>query len=418
MKIKTTKLSYEEVLKLPERKHKKPVKPSKSLDKLIYTLAKSELKKVSFSYEQFGMDKLDKDEPCLILMNHSSFIDLSIAKYIMKGRPIQIVCTSDGFVGKEWLMRHIGCIPTQKFVTDLSLVKDMAYCTGTLKSSILLYPEASYSFDGTATPLPDSLGKCLKLLNVPVIFVETFGAFARDPLYNGLRLRDVKISANVKYLISKEDIKEKTPKELNQILKDAFSFDYFKWQKDNKIKISEDFRTLGLERVLYKCPNCKTEGKTQGTGVKLICNSCGKSYTMNEYGEMSADDGNTEFSHIPDWYKWERESVKEDILNSNYELNIPVDIAILKDFKSIYMVGEGNLIHNKDGFKLEGCDGKLNIVQSPKLSYSIYADYFWYELGDIICIGDNKVLYYCFPKIEGNVVAKTRLAAEELYKLQ
>ena len=25
---------------------------------------------------------------------------------------------------------------------------------------ILMYPEASYSFDGTATPLPESLGKC------------------------------------------------------------------------------------------------------------------------------------------------------------------------------------------------------------------------------------------------------------------
>jgi hypothetical protein len=31
-------------------------------------------------------------------------------------------------------------------------------------SSVLMLPEASYSFDGTATPLPESLGKCIKLL--------------------------------------------------------------------------------------------------------------------------------------------------------------------------------------------------------------------------------------------------------------
>ena len=31
-------------------------------------------------------------------------------------------------------------------------------------------------------------------------------------------------------------------------------------------------------------------------------------------------------------------------------------------------------------------------------------------------IGDNRCLYYCFPKA-GYPVAKTRLAAEELYKL-
>ena len=31
--------------------------------------------------------------------------------------------------------------------------------------------------------------------------------------------------------------------------------------------------------------------------------------------------------------------------------------------------------------------------------------------------GNSKVLYYCFPTGQQDVVAKTRLAAEELYKL-
>jgi hypothetical protein len=35
----------------------------------------------------------------------------------------------------------------------------------------------------------------------------------------------------------------------------------------------------------------------------------------------------------------------------------------------------------------------------------------------MICVGDNDKLFYCFPKGEGDVVAKTRLATEELYKL-
>ena len=33
------------------------------------------------------------------------------------------------------------------------------------------------------------------------------------------------------------------------------------------------------------------------------------------------------------------------------------------------------------------------------------------------CIGTGDTLYYCFPKTEEDVVAKTRLAAEELYKI-
>ena len=59
----------------------------------------------------------------------------------------------------------------------------------------------------------------------------------------------------------------------------------------------------------------------------------------------------------------------------------------------------------------------LHYEQKSKASYSLYADYYWYEIGDVICIGDSKVLYYCFPKTEQDVVAKTRIATEEIFKL-
>ena len=65
-----------------------------------------------------------------------------------------------------------------------------------------------------------------------------------------------------------------------------------------------------------------------------------------------------------------------------------------------------------------GCDGKLDYAQSPVASHTLNGDYFWYEIGDMIGIGNRDVLYYCFPKNCGDVVAKTRLATEELYKMK
>ena len=91
---------------------------------------------------------------------------------------------------------------------------------------------------------------------------------------------------------------------------------------------------------------------------------------------------------------------------------------MLVDTKSLYTVGEGRLVHDTDGFHLTGCDGKLDYRQIPEASYSLYSDYYWYELGDMICIGDQRALYYCFPQENGDIVAKTRLAAEELYQLK
>jgi hypothetical protein len=132
---------------------------------------------------------------------------------------------------------------------------------------------------------------------------------------------------------------------------------------------------------------------------------------------MKAKSGETEFTHIPDWFKWQRQEVKNEILNDSYFLKVPVDIFMMVNTKAIYKVGEGILEHSKNDFILDGCDGKLHYEQSPKSSYSLYSDYYWYEIGDVICIGDMKTLYYCFPKTSQDVVAKTRLATEEIFKL-
>lgn len=418
MKIKMKNASYEEVLALPVGLHRRPQRPGPLFRLLLKAVSFSDLKATHFTCRKIGMEKLGKKEPCLFLMNHSSFIDLKIAATVLFPRSFNIVCTSDGFVGKNGLMRAIGCIPTKKFVTDMVLVRDMMYALKKLNSSVLMFPEAGYSFDGTAMPLPDSLGKCLKMLGVPVVMIRTYGAFARDPLYNNLKQRKVDVSADMEYILSPAEIAEKSVEELNRILAEQFSFDNFRWQQENKIRIGEAFRADYLNRVLYKCPHCRVEGRMLGKGTTLSCGACGKEYELTEYGYLKAVEGETEFSHVPDWYRWERECVREELLEGAYSLDVPVDICMLVNTKCIYRVGKGRLRHSEEGFRLTGCDGRLDYSQSPIASYSLNADYYWYEIGDMICIGNTDVLYYCFPTEGGDVVTKTRLAAEELYKIK
>ncbi len=416
MKIRTVKKPYDEVIAIEQKKRKKPIKPNIFFRILTMTLSVFSIPR-GFTYKKIGMERLSKKEPCLILMNHSSFVDFKIASKILFPRPFNIICTSDGFVGKSWLMRVIGCIPTQKFVTDLSLVRDIIYAVRKKKSSILMYPEASYSFDGTSTTLPESLGMLVKKLGVPLVMIRTYGAFNRDPLYNNLQIRKVKVSADMKYLLSPEEIEKMSTEELNETIRNEFSFDNFKWQQENEVRIDEPFRADCLNRVLFKCPHCMAEGKTEGKGTHLTCHACGKVYELDEYGYMKALEGDTEYPHIPDWYAWERECVKQEIVEDRYGLDIDVDICMLVNTRCLYRVGEGRLTHSKEGFRLTGCDRRLDYTQPTLATYSLYADYYWYEIGDVICIGTNKVLYYCFPKNCGDVVAKTRLATEELYKL-
>ena len=417
MKIRTKERAYDEVAAIEPPKHKTPGRQS-ALFRLIMRVASiPDLWATKFRARKIGMEKLGRREPCLVLMNHSSFIDLEIAATLLFPRPYHIVCTSDGVVGKPFLMRLLGCIPTKKFVFELGLVRDITHAVREKKSSVLLYPEASYSFDRTATPLPETVGQLAKRLGVPVVMIKTYGAFTRQPLYNGLRKRKVRVSADMIYLLSPEELASKSADEIMEVINAQFDYDHFRWQQENRVRVDNPDRAEDLHRVLYKCPACLAEGKTEGHGELLTCHACKKSYRLDEYGYLAAIEGKTEFPHIPDWYAWERESVRREILDGSYRLDCAVDIAMMVDTKCIYRVGEGRLVHTAEGFCLTGCDGKLSYEQKAVATYSLYADYYWYELGDVICIGNHKALYYCFPKDTDIPVAKARLATEEIYRL-
>ena len=155
----------------------------------------------------------------------------------------------------------------------------------------------------------------------------------------------------------------------------------------------------------------------EGKGIRLVCRACQKAYTLSEHGELVAEDGVAAFTHIPDWYDWEREEVKKELDLGTYRMELPVKIAMLVDTKALYFVGDGTLTHTEEeGFHLYGCDGKLDYYQKPHSTYTLNADYNWYEIGDVIGIGDVRALYYCFPKTEKDVVTKARIATEEIYK--
>ena len=417
MKISTRDLPYEKVLQLPRLKHKNPRRPSRLLATVVRAVCEPTLRNIRFSYTTERMELVGK-QPCLILMNHSSFTDMKLAFGIFYPQPLGIVTSVDamsGILGK--LMRILGCTPTHKYVTDLSLIRDLEYMLKTNKTSVLMYPEAGYSFDGRATALPRKMGVLMKRLGVPVVTVITQGAFARDPLYNMLQIRDVKVSAHVKCIATAEEVKEKTVAELDALLEESFSFDNFAWQRDNKVSIDVPFRADGLHRILYKCPHCGVENQMEGKGIHLTCHACGKQWVMDEYGQLSVCQGETEYPHIPDWYTWQRECVRKELEEGTYLLDTDVDIAIQVNLDGVCMIGSGHLTHDLSGFHLTGAEGQLDYRQSPVASHTLYSDYYWYEIGDVIGIGDNEFSYFCFPKADVSVT-KARLATEELYKMK
>ena len=131
--------------------------------------------------------------------------------------------------------------------------------------------------------------------------------------------RSGRFSATFTQLFKADDLRQCTSvNEINAKINEAFIYDDYKWQKENHIEIAYPKRAEGLHKVLYQCPHCKAEYKMSSNATKLRCDACGKTWTMSDYGELSADSGETEFSHIPDWYEWERAQVRAEVEAGTY----------------------------------------------------------------------------------------------------
>ena len=76
MKIKVVDMSYEEALAQPPQKHLPPRRPPLLFRALLRAVSAPDLRATHFRCERVGMERLGEEEPCLVLMNQSCFLDL------------------------------------------------------------------------------------------------------------------------------------------------------------------------------------------------------------------------------------------------------------------------------------------------------------------------------------------------------
>ena len=396
-----------------------PVRTKWYLRPLTYLLSAPAVIKHKCRIKKTGVENLKP--PFVLLCNHNAFMDFKVAtKAIFPWRANYVVAI-DGYIGREKLLRNVGCICKRKFTNDTILVKQLRR---TIKNGdvAIIYPEARYSLCGTTAVLPQSLGKLCKLLKAPVVTLICHGHHVNSPFWN-LHDRGVKpTEAEFSLLFDAETLKNTPVEEVNRRIVEAFQYDDFAWQKERGIHITYNGRAEGLHKVLYQCPACRTEFKMSSKGTVLRCNACKKSWKMTELGELKAENGKTEFSHIPDWYEWERENVRGEVASGTYSSGkLKVRVDTLPNAKKFIYLGEGTLVHDMNGFVVKGIDVDGDPFEMIKTVPSLYSCHIEYEylgkFGDCVDLNTLEDTWYIYPDTKGQEfsVTKMALATEELY---
>lgn len=395
---------------------KKPISPTPIMWLAKWIISWPDLRKRKLKLEKVNMKGVKG--PYLLLVTHSSMVDFNIMAKATHPHRINNVMTLEGFkTYTEPLMRSLGVLGTRKFITDTNLIKNIRYCLYELGNIFVLFPEARYSLDGCTSYIPDSVGKMAKMMKVPLVVLKIHGNFVTCPQWNK-KNKKTYVEAVMEQIVTAEEMKSITAAQINERIQEHFQYDDFKWQYDNKLKIDHPTRANGLHSLLYKCCECKTEGQMYSEGIKLWCDCCKKSWVMTEYGRLEAEDGDTTFSHIPDWSNWERECVRKEIEDGSYYFEDDVRIETLPNAWKFYKQGKGKLIQTPTETiircKYYGEDYEL--IRSAKTLESMHIEYDYLGRGDCVDISIPDDSFWCYLS-KRDAITKISFATEEMHKL-
>ena len=210
--------------------------------------------------------------------------------------------------------------------------------------------------------------------------------------------------------------------QINEAVRNALDYDDYRYQRENGILITEEFRAEGMHKILYQCPHCMAESKMASKGSELYCCECGKRWRLNEDGTLSALSGETEFAYVPNWFLWEREQVKKQIEKGEYHFEDEVEVFSMPRCWKFEKLGAATLSHDaENGFvlkgKYNGAEYYINRRPIDTNSLHIEYDYCYLRPEDCVDISTENDSFYCYPKKQ-NVVTKLAFATEILYQKQ
>ena len=399
--------------------NKKPIKPWKLLMPVEWVgtfpvlLLNQKLKKVNCK----GLKS-----PYILLSNHSSFIDFQVNVKATFPHRSHWVISIEEFNGREWLLRKIGGIPKRKFTQGSVVVKHILTAIRKNKKTVTIYPEARFSLAGINEDIGKALGKLVKMADVPVVVLNQNGHFLRSPQWNKHPYRRFKMTATMTCVANQEEVRSLTADEIQERIEKAFVYDDYKWQLENKVKIKNKKRAHNIHKILYQCPHCKKEFTMNSLNSKLWCEHCKKEWEMDYYGQLHCLNGDDIFTHVPDWYRWERANVREEVRTGKYSFEDTIRLEELINSKVKFVkVGTINMKHDYNGFTLTGTldNGKeFNLNKPIESMASVHIEYDYKKRGDALDIATMEDTWFAFPLNKENPLTKLHFAVEELYKFK
>ena len=375
--------------------------------------------KVQFSYDYDP--KSIKNQPTILLSAHASRLEFIYAIYGFGRKDVNVVCGFQNIVKKGIyrLFLWLGVISKYLYQPDFVCVKKMMTV---LKrgGSLGLFPEGIQSTSGSTHPINPATAALIKRSKANIVVCTSRGAYLATNRYSSDRKKGY-IGLSYSLLFTPEMLDKLTEDEIYRSILKKISYNDFAFNKQARHKyIGKQPNAFGIDKILYKCPDCKQEHTLRVENDAVVCDKCGFGARINEYYDLIGISGQGCPADIDEWYKWQRRCVAREILDDGFEMTLRGSLCTIRTDKlkkppknrKILSVGEARL--TKEGLSFSGMlDGEsVNIDFDAKTVYSLT-----FSTKGFLEFYYNNDYFMLVPDDKDQCLIKWTLAAEEIHNL-
>lgn len=354
------------------------------------------------AYDRSAIRHISK--PSVVVCPHVSNIDfLLVAMALFPHRPTFVASrhfTANPVIRQIFKVMHV--ITKKMFCPDVKTILDImrAKESGNI---IVLFPEGRLSCFGHSLQVTDGTAELIKKLGVDVYTICENGAYKTLPKWGKAGFRPGRIEITSAKLIDAADLAGMSIDEINAVLDAAILHDEDAILTDVRYRCKAP--ALGLDGILYKCPQCLSEFETVSDEHTITCRRCGFTAELDEKYRLSGGP----FERINDWFFWQESLID---LDTPLETNCLIGTTDADGYMD-RNAGSGHITINRDNIHFAGtCYGEhLEFTEPTTIVKGFPA-----SVGNHFDIYHKKQLYYIIPQPDPRVSIKWVAYLDKLTK--
>ena len=253
-------------------------------------------------------DDLRMEGPVLLISNHVTSWDPLIVAQSLRHKQVYYVA-SEHLFRKGFLTRILKWIvdPIPRSKGTASGTDTVKACLRHLKQghSVCIFAEGEQSWDGRNNPVLTATGKLARSSGATLVTYRLEGAYLSLPRWADT-IRRGPIFSHAVGIYTSEELRAMSPEEITEIINRDIREDAWERQLQEPREYTGKDLAVGLERVLYLCPDCRRVGTLKSEGDILSC-SCGLNIKYRTDGFFEPD---KPFRDIAQWEDWQKETLR------------------------------------------------------------------------------------------------------------